>query len=1480
MDVGSVFVRLGFREDDSGFRNWERNVVRAKAVQDIKADLGAKVDDRAFTHYFARLDEAKAKAARRELFKAKLGADYDARAFNAFERDLARAQRSGNILTRIFGNMGSAAATAGDAVGGGAGLAGRVGILSGALGPLAGTLAVAAPLLLAVAGAATALASSLAAAVAGAAGVGVGIGAALGPLAALAGAVTQRVGLMSDAFKALGDEQEKGGVQAKASAEAQRAAAERVKGAEESLQDAKRATTKAQDDLTDAQFRARREVEDLTDAVDRSRLSEERAGLSLKEVLKRLAEVQADPTSTRLEIQQAQLAVKEAQQGIHDAREERKRATEDAKRGTDTVKTAHEALQQARRGEARAVEAVASAQKAQAAASEKQGAAATAAQEKMAQLSETERHLVRTFKRVADAFTTTFRPATDAIFKAADGALQRLTPVMTRYRGQFHSIGEAVGEVVTQASRSLTGPEWTKALDSFVHTAQTIVKPIGNALGSVIDIFRNIAVAAQPYVIELAHWMERALGGLADKTKDGEGLNRTIRSLVDSAKDWAKFMGAVGHLLFTIFNGGKKDGDSLVETMTKMVQRWDRFLGTEKGQKEMRRFFRDSIQAVKDLAKVLGELIGFFFRLSNWILRVNSAWQDFASSIQHLSLNIAVWLRGAFVDAFDFILGGFTTILGGISSIGSALGHLPGGGAFRDVARDVDRARDSMDGFRSSLQRSNDALGRRQNIRLLQQDVSNLRERLSHLDKGTSEYRETAERLRGKQGQLNRVLMAAAAAGDEGAKGPRAIGRSAQSAAGAVDQSLVTIARGFNTIGKQLGGIKPIHYTASDVKVGSGPLAGGVNPELLKAQGGWIGSPGMVGPDSVTIIAAPGEAVLNRHQVPYVDAALEMVGLGSLDDLFATVDRPHYMAAGGYVQGAVPPTNPATRKLADDMFARGFSVTSGLRSSGGTYHQAGSALDFGNSVNNLDRVWSVLFPKRGQFAELFGPRGLYHGLRRFSDAGLQASHEDHVHVALLAALKGALGAAGGFLTAPRIGGPDGLLRSLAQRAAARATSAANDQLASAGGASSGDRGIRAARPDADVVSAFRRAVRTAHATPIERLALFEAGIVESGLRNLSYGGADSLGALQERASIYGRGHALNPFASAMRFLGQAAGLRPWRRSAGQLAAAVQRPAAQFRGRYDLAAGQARRYARGGRVKSQPYTAAGTELKLKSTRALITDRNTQYDKLQAEIEGDRKFYTQADRRYNITDEVLIDPDTGLINQDAINQKAAELANLIVIRERIQSKLEALLRLVNRVIASYNRVIARFEASLRHAKKKDRTGIRAQITADKEKRAEWLEKASDLGFDIGDAKIDVEELVAERATVLGTTSKPVADTTTADIAAEAASAPPTAADIATATIADVASYMTAQQQTLQSYARNFVTPFQAASSGGVFSGSPGQLAALGGARFIGAASTGGLGGDVGRSVVITNNYQQLPDNTQTWASQMRFAAEAAI
>jgi TP901 family phage tail tape measure protein len=157
----------------------------------------------------------------------------------------------------------------------------------------------------------------------------------------------------------------------------------------------------------------------------------------------------------------------------------------------------------------------------------------------------------------------------------------------------------------------------------------------------------------------------------------------------------------------------------------------------------------------------------------------------------------------------------------------------------------------------------------------------------------------------------------------------------------------------------------------------------------------------------------------------------------------------------------------------------------------------------------------------------------------------------------------------------------------------------------------------------------------------QMLAAIMTGIVESGLKNLNFGDADSLGWRQERTSIYGKKHATSVVLSAQDFFREAMA-HDRGQSAGELAADVQRPAAQYRGRYAQVIAQAKAIlgrTSGGRssgagggsggesgtsVKSALSTLSGSRGDLKAARQALADFNKEAQRAQVLAKIDAKI----------------------------------------------------------------------------------------------------------------------------------------------------------------------------------------------------------------------------------------------------------------
>ena len=147
-----------------------------------------------------------------------------------------------------------------------------------------------------------------------------------------------------------------------------------------------------------------------------------------------------------------------------------------------------------------------------------------------------------------------------------------------------------------------------------------------------------------------------------------------------------------------------------------------------------------------------------------------------------------------------------------------------------------------------------------------------------------------------------------------------------------------------------------------------------------------------------------------------------------------------------------------------------------------------------------------------------------------------------------------------------------------------------------------------------VLNAIVTGGRRRGASPMEIKAAVSIGLVESNLMNLSGGDRDSAGWRQERASLYK--DPTNLTASVDRVYKEMRAVRGKYSNAGDLAAAVQRPAAQYRGRYAQRGSEAEQLLRlvGADVKSEQVPANPGQLGASTASPMATQAGLTRDDL--------------------------------------------------------------------------------------------------------------------------------------------------------------------------------------------------------------------------------------------------------------------------
>jgi murein DD-endopeptidase MepM/ murein hydrolase activator NlpD len=183
---------------------------------------------------------------------------------------------------------------------------------------------------------------------------------------------------------------------------------------------------------------------------------------------------------------------------------------------------------------------------------------------------------------------------------------------------------------------------------------------------------------------------------------------------------------------------------------------------------------------------------------------------------------------------------------------------------------------------------------------------------------------------------------------------------------------------------------------------------------------------------------------------------------------------------------------------------------------------------------------------------------------------------------------------------------------------------------------------------------------------------------------------------------------------------------------------------------------------GGHPANQSGTQSGSVAQgfsLKAANRSVKHRVANYEAVNGSIETLRKDYSLHERRYNrIDDGDLFNETTGELNLDLLHQKELELFGLSVLARRIKDALVKARRIAKRIMETYRDIEKALSASLPHAKKKDRSGIKARIKDAHEGGDEYAGIFGDLKYDVANAKEDLVDLGAEMGALTSMRNKP--------------------------------------------------------------------------------------------------------------------------
>lgn len=293
-------------------------------------------------------------------------------------------------------------------------------------------------------------------------------------------------------------------------------------------------------------------------------------------------------------------------------------------------------------------------------------------------------------------------PATAAIGRSLQGfygMMNKLAPTLARNTNKSMGL---ISNTIASFTHRLSTPAGVHIFDSLGKSANKFLAPALSGLQSLGMVLLHVGESASRLFAGRAGNAFNAWAkGLEAATQPGAKLDATIQRLGNHAADLIHFFGALGRLLVTVFNGGANSGDKLLNSLTGVLTKWNDFLKTSQGQKQMHDFFGRAVANTKALFAALAPMIGLFVQWSNLLapfvtgllkgvgfvarlvagfLRLTGLKGPLIALGATLGAIFAVSKIGAFVGAIGRVISGLRRA-GGVAK---GLGYLFGGGALKD----------------------------------------------------------------------------------------------------------------------------------------------------------------------------------------------------------------------------------------------------------------------------------------------------------------------------------------------------------------------------------------------------------------------------------------------------------------------------------------------------------------------------------------------------------------------------------------------------------------------------------------------------------------------------------------------------------------------------------------------------------------------------------------------------------------------------
>lgn len=277
---------------------------------------------------------------------------------------------------------------------------------------------------------------------------------------------------------------------------------------------------------------------------------------------------------------------------------------------------------------------------------------------------------VKAWRSLSNSFQEANAPALRELWRLLTGIMHTLKNVLPVFATMAYEAGKALNLAIMPLRHALESREFRDAMTALTDSFRTLAGPMIQSITNLLMGFLQIASRLSGEVGPLGEGLVRITAAFRNWATSGD-----LSVMLDHLSSWWNLGKAIVRLMFTLFSTGASDGQTLVQTLTGIVNKWNEFLGSAEGQSALRDFFRDAISSTKVFIGIFAGLIealfdfgratmGPFAKAIGW---AQEAWQMFMDALApakpFFDSVLGPLLKGIFVGVFGSVVGAFKFVL-------------------------------------------------------------------------------------------------------------------------------------------------------------------------------------------------------------------------------------------------------------------------------------------------------------------------------------------------------------------------------------------------------------------------------------------------------------------------------------------------------------------------------------------------------------------------------------------------------------------------------------------------------------------------------------------------------------------------------------------------------------------------------------------------------------------------------------------------